>query len=81
MKLENVLVVRTSLHEELSSAICKLTDFGLAVHKQSVSLHAENVGTFPWMAPELFDAKQPSPASDMYSFRISVTWLIGTEML
>lgn len=50
-----------------------LLDFGIAhLADQSVSLTPSEsvIGTFPYIAPELFEGQDASPASDVYSFGV-----------
>ena len=73
LKGENVLLDKSS--------DAKVADFGLSVVKSSSanqskkSERAGAAGTLPWMAPELFDRKPNSPATDIYSLGV-VLWEI-----
>jgi len=55
-----------------SNQAARITDFGLTsllrCHSISISVTAPAWGgTYPWMAPELFDGSRPSRESDMYA--------------
>ncbi|KAF0718368.1 Aste57867_1735 [Aphanomyces stellatus] len=50
-----------------SSKGTKLTDFGISKEDLQETM-TEGVGTFRWMAPEIFQSKSCSVAADIYSF-------------
>lgn len=57
----------------------KITDFGLAkrvVLDASPGPHVEVVGTPPFMAPELFQHHEASPASDVYALGVVYFYLL-----
>ena len=71
LKSPNVLVRHRDDEWEL-----KLTDFGLSKIKQEIARFTNTIkGTPAWMAPELFDKKSCSKASDVYAYGI-VLWEI-----
>ena len=57
----------------------KITDFGLAkrvVLAPSAGAHVEVVGTPPFMAPELFQQHEATPASDVYALGVCYFYLL-----
>jgi len=55
-----------------SNQTARIADFGLTSplqdHSISISVTAPAFGgTYPWMAPELFDGSRPSRESDVYA--------------
>ena len=48
----------------------KLTDFGLALQQGDTVEEKSLRGTVPYMAPELFRNKPPSPSSDLYALGV-----------
>ncbi|CAG2110786.1 unnamed protein product, partial [Medioppia subpectinata] len=77
LKPENILI-----SQNLRSNRCvKLCDFGLATEHNPNRLsasHTLGVGTFPYMAPEVFDDKY-NPKSDIYSLGIIGKELFGID--
>lgn len=61
----------------------KITDFGLAkrvVLEPSAGAHVEVVGTPPFMAPELFQQHEATPASDVYALGICYFYLLTGKL-
>lgn len=59
--------------------IPKITDFGLAksvVLDPTPGVHVEVVGTPPYMAPELFQQHEATPASDVYALGVCYYYLL-----
>lgn len=57
----------------------KITDFGLAkrvVLDEAPDAYGEVVGTPPFMAPELFQQQQATPASDVYALGVCYYYLL-----
>ena len=59
----------------------KITDFGLSKVKQETSIKStvHMVGSLLWMAPELFEGKEASQASDIFSLAIILLELVTHE--
>jgi serine/threonine protein kinase len=78
LKGENILLDKSS--------DAKVADFGLSVVKSTSASQSKkgegagSAGTLPWMAPELFDRKPNSSATDVYSLGI-VLWEILTRKI
>jgi serine/threonine protein kinase len=62
----------------------KVSDFGLSVVKKETTLSSskknsnQEVGTLPWMAPELFNGEKYMPYSDIFSYGV-ILWEIATR--
>jgi serine/threonine protein kinase len=74
VKPENVLVDATS-----NPARPRLTDFGIAKYVQAEGSGGRStmlVGTPQYIAPELIDGKEPTPATDLYALGIMLYELV-----
>eukprot|EP00455_Lapot_gusevi_P056792 TRINITY_DN9524_c0_g1_i2.p1 TRINITY_DN9524_c0_g1~~TRINITY_DN9524_c0_g1_i2.p1 ORF type:complete len:208 (+),score=28.19 TRINITY_DN9524_c0_g1_i2:106-729(+) len=59
----------------------KLCDFGLARTTQHLALGREQIaGTPPYMAPELWQKRSPTTASDVYAFGVLMCELFSREV-
>jgi serine/threonine protein kinase len=56
----------------------RLTDFGLAITLNATVASATvyGVGTYPYMAPELYEDGRPTKASDVYALGMTA-WHVG----
>ena len=61
--------------------IVKIADFGLATIKSfpSVTMQGAAVGTPAYMAPELIERKPATPASDVFSFGVTVYQMLTSQ--
>ena len=58
----------------------KLTDFGLALQQGDTVEENALRGTVPYMAPELFRNKPPSPSSDLYALGVVLYEAVTGEL-
>lgn len=69
LKPANILVTSTATQND----IAKVVDFGIAKMKDgsaTLTMTGAVVGTPGYVAPELFDGKEPSPATDLYALGV-----------
>lgn len=68
IKPQNILVS--------DSGCCKLGDFGVAISTDS-TVFASKIGTYNYMAPEVFFSKAYNTSADIYSLGIVLYWLLN----
>lgn len=61
-------------HQKLSREVC-LADFGILLPADKTTVQYKLQGTPEYLAPERFHGRDPSPASDMWSFMVVFVYL------
>mmetsp|Transcript_7641 Transcript_7641/g.15963 ORF Transcript_7641/g.15963 Transcript_7641/m.15963 type:complete len:296 (+) Transcript_7641:119-1006(+) len=83
LKSLNVLLVQ-EVHGPQDVPFVKVADFGLARLKEDfedgLSQMTTNVGSIPWMAPEVFDGDRYDEKVDVYSYAMIVYEVAGREI-
>ena len=80
LKPENVLVKWERVNDNESRATCKVTDFGFAkVYKQDTKMKLQ-LGTAPYMAPELLRRSEYDETVDIWAIGVMAFYLLFNKL-
>merc|ERR1719161_1413324 len=79
LKSKKVLLA-TNVISEYETPLAKVTDFGLSRALQAGRILTQGIGTWRWMAPEMFSSQNYTEKVDVFSFSMVVYELLAKKL-